>query len=105
MQKKVNLVLSNPFDHCDCFNLRSSDYKIPAFIFCIHLKFFLSNDPEKQRSLTGSSSQKWSQFRLKFFEPEPGRDRNRSQKYWAFLIAQRSLKRSRFCDRDRHAIL
>ena len=30
------------------------------------------NDPEKQRSLTGSSSQKLSRFRFKFFEPEPG---------------------------------
>ena len=30
------------------------------------------NDPEKQRSLIGSSIQKCSRFRFKFFEPEPG---------------------------------
>ena len=29
-------------------------------------------DPESQRSLTGTSSQKWYRFRFKFFEPEPG---------------------------------
>ena len=27
---------------------------------------------KKQRSLTGSFSQKWARFMLKFFQPEPG---------------------------------